>query len=190
MYSYRYDILHVHDEKNVMIVMNISIFTLSLYRTLFQELSRLYQTNIIVYVPRDNQKLSADSRFRFFVVCDVINIVFFVKFLLFFSLYYAMQFLRDVTSNRLISTSVLILTNIYSICLKFYIHVFVFFLSHIFHIILSILCLFLLELYTTRLYRNVSKQLQIYCHSWIPKKNHFWGGGGGPTVICVCSGGF
>lgn len=76
--------------KNVMIVMNISINTLSLYLTPFQELSKvqLYEKNIIVYVPRDNQMLSADSRFRFFVVRDVINIVFFVKFLLFFSLYY------------------------------------------------------------------------------------------------------
>lgn len=75
--------------KNVMIVMNISINSLSLYLTPFQELSKvqLYEKNIIVYVPRDNQMLSADSRFRFFVVRDVINIVFFVKFLLFFSLY-------------------------------------------------------------------------------------------------------
>lgn len=64
---------------------------------------------------------------------------------------YTMQFLPDVTSNRLISTSDLILTNIYSICSEFYIHVFVFFLSHIIHIILSILCLFLLKLFTTRL---------------------------------------
>lgn len=48
--------------KNVMIVMNISINTLSLYLTPFQELNKvqLYQKNIIVYVPRDNQMLSAD----------------------------------------------------------------------------------------------------------------------------------
>lgn len=66
--------------KNVMIVMNISINTLSLYLTPFQKLNKvqLYQKNIIVYVPRDNQMLSADSRFRFFAVCDVINIVFFI----------------------------------------------------------------------------------------------------------------
>lgn len=90
---------------------------------------------------------------------------------------YTMQFLRDVTSNRLISTSVLILTNIYSICSEFYIvHVFVFFLSHIFNIILSILCLFLLKLYTLCLYRNASKQLRMYCHLWIPNKFHFGGG--------------
>lgn len=48
--------------KNVMIVMNISINTLTLYLTPFQELNKvqLYQKNIIVYVPRDNQMLSAD----------------------------------------------------------------------------------------------------------------------------------
>lgn len=39
--------------------------------------------------------------------------------------------------------------------------------------------------------QNASKQLQMYCHSWIPKKKSFLGGGGGvgPTVICVCRGG-
>lgn len=61
MYFNGYDI-YMFMRKNVMIVMNISINTLSLYLTPFQELSKvqLYQKNIIVYVPRDNQMLSAD----------------------------------------------------------------------------------------------------------------------------------
>lgn len=61
MYFNGYDI-YMFMRKNVMIVMNISINTLSLYLTPFQKLSKvqLYQKNIIVYVPRDNQMLSAD----------------------------------------------------------------------------------------------------------------------------------
>lgn len=61
MYFNGYDI-YMFMRKNVMIVMNISINTLSLYLTPFQELNKvqLYQKNIIVYVPRDNQMLSAD----------------------------------------------------------------------------------------------------------------------------------
>lgn len=87
MYFNGYDI-YMFMRKNVMIVMNISINTLSLYLTPFQELSTAVSKEHYCLRTTWQSNVIRWSRFRFFVVCDVINIVFFVKFLLFFSLYY------------------------------------------------------------------------------------------------------